>query len=349
MSRPFLFTDLYVWFVFLIKKGITMFSLQKSIIPTVSILALLSFLFVSCGTSKVLLNVKRPAEINLKGFKKIAIGNITGGEGTHASDISDGITTRLVQSNSFEVLDRQNLQKILDEHQLTMEGLVDPNGSAELGKFIGSAVLVFGRVQADQYKEEVTRDKPWTDKDGGYHQTVRRSGQYDLSVHLQVVDIQSSKILGVKDIPVSNTTQTTADNREPEQISVDNLYTSALQNICDNFMKLVASYDVQVAAEFETDKELPEVENAVAQFKIGESGEAVKILEGVSKKDFTDPKIKAKAIYNLGLAQLYSGFYDEASENLKKAYGLNASSRYEAAIQQCKNEKAQADKLKAQQ
>jgi len=326
-----------------------MFSLQKFITPTVSILALFSFLLVSCGTSRVLLNVKRPAEINLKGFKKIAIGSITGGQGNHASDISDGITTKLVGSNSFEVLDRQNLQKILDEHKLTMEGVIDPNGAAELGKFIGSAALVFGRVQSDKYKEEVTEDKPWTGQDGSYHKTIRRSGEYDLSVHLQVVDIQTSKILGVKDIPVTYTAETRADNQVPEAISVDNLYTSAVQKICDDFMKLVASYDVQVSADFETDKELPEMESAIAQFKIGESVEAVKILDGASKKSFSDPKIKAKAFYDLGLAQMYSGIYDEAAANLKKAYGLNASSRYEDAIQQCKNEKAQADKLKAQQ
>lgn len=326
-----------------------MFLNKKLILSIVAVCALSSLLLISCGTSKVLLNVKRPAEINLKGFKKIAIGSITGGQGNHASDISDGITTKLVESKNFEVLDRQNLQKILDEHKLTMDGIVDPNGAAELGRFIGSAALVFGRVQTDKYKEEVTEDKPWSGQDGSYHKTIRRSGEYDIIVHLQVVDIQTSKILGVKDIPVSYTVQTTADNAVPDAISVDNLYTSALQQICGTFMKLVAAYDVQVSAEFETDKQLPEVDNAIAQYKIGETNEAVKIFEEASKKEISDPKVKAKAIYNLGLAQMYSGIYDESAANLKKAYAMNASTRYEEAIQQCKEEKAQADKLKAQQ
>jgi hypothetical protein len=323
--------------------------MKKSCVIIISICAIFSFLLISCGTSKVLLTVKRPAEINLKNFKKIAIGNITGGNGNHATDVSDGITSRLVQANTFEVLDRQNLQKILDEHKLNMTGVVDQNSVAELGKIIGSAALVFGRIQTDNYKEEIKRDKPWRDKDGGYHQYIYRNGKYDFTVHLQIVDIQTAKILGSKDMPVSITESTSADNSEPEAINVDNLYSSALQSICNGFMRVVASYDVQVSAEFETDDKLPEVENAVNQFKIGETNEAVKILEGAAKRDFAEPKIKAKAVYNLGLAQMYSGVYDEAAENFKKAYSLNACTRYQEVIQQCKNEKAQADKLKSQQ
>ncbi len=322
--------------------------MKKSIVTTVAVCAFFAFLFVSCGTSRILLNVKRPAEINLKGFKKIAIGEIGGGQGSHATDVSDGVTTRLVQSNSFDVLDRQNLQKILDEHKLTMTGIVNPDSATELGKIIGTAALVFGRIQADDYKEKVTRNDPWTDKNGGYHQSIFRNGQYLLTVHFQVVDIQSSKILGTKDISMTTRAQTSADNRMPEPISVDNLYSSALASVCDNFMKLVAPYEVTVAADFETDKELPEVENAIAQFKIGESGEAVKILDAASKKTFSDTKIKAKSLYDLGLAQMYSGMYDDAVANIKSAYEANASDRYMNALQQAKTEKVNAEKLAQQ-
>lgn len=55
----------------------------------------------------------------------------------------------------FEVLDRQHLGTLLKEHNLTVSGLVDDKSAAELGKFIGAAVYVFGRIQTDKYDEAI--------------------------------------------------------------------------------------------------------------------------------------------------------------------------------------------------
>jgi len=308
-------------------------------------------LLTSCGTQKMMLNVKRPAEINLKGFKKIAMGTIAGDKVSHAADLSDGITTKLVESNAFEaVLDRQNLKAIMEEHKLNASGLVDANSTAELGKFLGSAALVFGRIQTDVYKEEIHRGDPYKDSKGKTHQTISRNGKYDMTANISVVDIQSSKILGMKTLPATYTLSTSADNQTPEAIDTEKLYAACLNSLTSSFMTLVAPYTVTVTATFQTDDLLPELKSALAQFKIGETVEAIKILDEASKKTFPKPEIQAKAFYNLGLAQLYSGLYDEATTNVKKAYTINAEEElYLNALNRIKEEKAQAEKLKAQQ
>jgi len=61
------------------------------------------------------------------------------------------------------------------------------------------------------------------------------------------------------------------------------------------------------------------------------------------------PNIKAKAFYNLGLAQMYTGKNDEAIENFKKATSLDPKSIYSNAVVEAKKEKEIADKLKEQQ
>jgi len=114
---------------------------------------IITVLFNSCGTTSMYMKVKRPAEINLKGYQKIAIGDIVNPKNRvdkHSSDLSDEFTSTLFKSGYFEVLDRQHLAKILDEHSLSQTGLIDESSAAEIGNIIGAAVFVFGRIQDDQ-------------------------------------------------------------------------------------------------------------------------------------------------------------------------------------------------------
>ncbi len=318
----------------------------------INLLIFLVLFFIACGTTTLLLTVKRPAEINLKGYDKIAIANIVNPGGAvdkHSNDIADEITTSLFNSGRFEVLDRQHINQLIKEHQLAQTGLIDENTAAKLGKFIGSAVLVFGRIQTDKYDEELTKGDPWYDKEGNRHQYFYREGVYSLAVNLKVVDVQTAKILAVKTLSSAYKSKTSADNKEPERIDAEGLYRACLRDISNQFMRLVAPYDVQVKAVFQKDKKLPEMELAITQFKIGEWDEGIRILTEATKKNFEKPETKAKAYYNLGLALTYYGKYDEAIEILKKAMAIKPNNKmYQQAIVNAKNEKKKADELKKQ-
>jgi tetratricopeptide (TPR) repeat protein len=314
-----------------------------------TLICLLVLFLVSCGVKQMTLNVRRPAEINLKDYKRIAVGDIDGLDRDRAADVADAIVTRLVELDNFDVLDRQHLGMILEEHDLTLSGMIDENTAVEIGKLIGSAALIFGRVRTDHYEEVVSKDNPWTDKKGKTHQTITRTGTHTLTVHFSVIDVQTGKILGVKDISASPNAQTTADNEKPGPVDKDALSVQALNIVGDHFTRFIAPYTVTVAANFETDERFPELDRALAQFRIGETGEALRLLEGVCQKQVTDPRISAKAFYNLGLAQMYAGLYPEAYENLKKAYSVNPTSRYEQALAQLRTEKAAADRLREQE
>ncbi|MDO9577760.1 MAG: CsgG/HfaB family protein [Candidatus Cloacimonadales bacterium] len=315
---------------------------------------LIALLIISCGTTSMLMTVTRPAEVNLKNYKKIALGDIVDAGGSvsrHAQDIADDITTALFDSETFEVLDRQNLQSIMSEHKLSTTGIIDENTASELGKVIGAAVLVFGRIQADKYDEETSKADAWKDKKTGvWHQTHYRKGTYNMSVNLKVIDITTSKILAVKSLSAGYVSSTSADNQWPEEIDKDALYTKCLKNITGQFMRMVAPYDVQVKASFQTDKLLPEVAQAITQLKIGEWEEGLTLFEDATKKTGLEPKVKAKAFYDLGLAQLYGGDFDNAIINFKQAMKLMPSAKiYQNAITNAKSEKEKAEKLQEQQ
>lgn len=324
----------------------------KNVLSLCSIVTFCVFFLIFCGTTAMMITVKRPAEVNLKDYKKIAIGDIVDASGrvsAHAKDVSDGLTSTLFSSGFFEVLDREHLKRVIAEHNLNVSGFIDENTASQFGDLVGTAVLVFGRLQTDKYDEERSEGKPWTDKKGVSHKSYYRKGVYDLSVNVKLTDIQTGRILAVKNLSAGYKASTSADKQTPPEIDKDALYTKCINDILGQFMKLVAPYDVQVKASFETDKLLPEIDQAITQFKIGEWNEGISIMEKATQKTGLEPKIQAKTFYDLGLAQMYGGDPESAIDNFKKAMGLNpASKKYQNAIVQAKAEKEKLDKLKEQ-
>ncbi|MEE9163132.1 MAG: CsgG/HfaB family protein, partial [Candidatus Neomarinimicrobiota bacterium] len=147
-------------------------------------------LLAACGTTSVAVTVTRPAEINLREYRKIAIGDIVdqyGRKGRHASDLADEITSVLFASQQFEVLNRENLARIMSEHALSETGIIDESTAPEIGKIVGTAALVFGRIQTDHYQEDLTKGDPYKDKEGRSHQIHSRKGVYRVTANLQVI------------------------------------------------------------------------------------------------------------------------------------------------------------------
>lgn len=313
-------------------------------------LVIVLLIITGCATTAVMMTVQRPAEVNLKGFERIAIGTISG---TDSKDVEDALTTSLVNSGRFEVLDRNHLNRVMQEHNLSMGETFDQSTAAQLGNFIGAAILVFGRVQLSNTDNNVTKEEPYTitHKDGSvsHHQKFTRTVKQTLKVNLQMVDMQTSKIVAIRNLSAENSEKTTADKKTPADIDPIPLKTACVGKVISDFMKAVAPYSVQIKASFQKDKKLPEVESAITQMKIGEWDEAMELLEKAAAKTGLEPKVKAKALYNLGLAQMYGSEYEKSLENIKQAMSLQPNVKlYQNTIVQCKEEKAKADKLKEQ-
>jgi tetratricopeptide (TPR) repeat protein len=313
---------------------------------------ILTIIFNGCGTTSMYMKVKRPAEINLKGYQKIAVGDIVNPRDRvdkHSRDMSDEFTSTLFKSGYFEVLDREHLAKVLEEQGLAQTGLIDESSAVEIGNIIGAGVFVFGRIQNDRYEEKTSKGKETKDKKGVTHQPNYLDGEYNLSVNVKLIDIQTAKILGVKTLNAHKTQRTTADNKPAPEVDPEMLYRQCINDISAQFMKLVSPYETNVRADFETDGDLPEVDQAITMFKIGEWDDGMNLLQKATEKTGLEKEVRAKTYYNLGLAQTYSGDFEEALVNLKKALMLEPdSSRYQGAIQNVKAEQEKAEKLKEQ-
>ncbi|MBI4348823.1 MAG: VWA domain-containing protein [Elusimicrobia bacterium] len=90
-------------------------------------------------------------EKGLKGepARKVAVLSFpyTDGSATAGSKIvQERLTTFLAEAGTVQVIERQLLEKILDEKKLAQTGILDPKTSAELGRVLGVNALVTGTL-----------------------------------------------------------------------------------------------------------------------------------------------------------------------------------------------------------
>jgi len=60
--------------------------------------------------------------------------------------LAEELITRLYLTGKFEVIERQLLNKVMQEHQLMMSGIVDENSAKELGRILGVDAICSGSV-----------------------------------------------------------------------------------------------------------------------------------------------------------------------------------------------------------
>ena len=63
-----------------------------------------------------------------------------------AKYVQEDVTTALVNSGQFNVVERSKLQSVLDELQLAQTGLIDPAGVKQVGKLLGADIILTGTL-----------------------------------------------------------------------------------------------------------------------------------------------------------------------------------------------------------
>ncbi len=316
------------------------------------ILFTLLLILISCGTKTVLMTVTRPAEVNLKPYPKIALGDfvdVHGRVNPHAQDIQDVFTEQLLNTKRFEVVDRQSLGRIIEEQKLALSGLIDGSSAPQIGRLLGASALIFARINQDNFKQEVKQVSSYKDKKGKLHKRYRRLGQYILSLHLKIVDVQTGKIISSKELKSVQKKETTATDKTPPVIDKEQLYKRCLADLGRQFRRMIAPYQTTVKAKFLVDDKIPATKQAVAMFKANEWQRGLHILQNALNQPGLNNERKAKVYYDLGLAQMYLGQNDQAIKNLTTALQLKPTEkRYQKALKTAKEEKRKAEELKKQ-
>jgi curli biogenesis system outer membrane secretion channel CsgG len=102
--------------------------------------------------------------------------------GTSASDI---LITELAKSNRFIVVERDKLDKLMEEQKLGMSGAIDPGTAAKMGKILGLNAIVTGAIS--QFGE--------TTEGSEYLITQSKRQVVKCTVDIRVVDVETGQVL----------------------------------------------------------------------------------------------------------------------------------------------------------
>jgi curli biogenesis system outer membrane secretion channel CsgG len=308
-------------------------------------------LYAGCAETVKVSRVK-PAEVDVTGYRKIAVGNVTGNNGR---TIAASLEQALHDSGRFEVLERSHLGMILQEQGLSRSGAVEPDETVQVGKMVGSAALIFGNVGRRDYSQKRTHeDKACGDRKRPYPCTEYVvTGTWTEQVHFKVVDTTTGKIIAMKHVARSREKQVSAIDAIPAVTwDVESVSRDLDREVVREFMTAIAPHTVWEQVHLFTDGKLPELEIGVNFAKAGQWPSAIGQFRAACEKADADPgiqpRLKARARYDLGVALGYSGSYDDGIGELEKAVRIQPEDTYVREIRRIKMFRSDAETLREQ-
>ena len=343
-------------------------------------------LFIGCavmggGSSRIRITVTRPAQINLKDFDKIVVGEIKSAEGNAEPSKFDRVldsifggkkkgaerdlflkelTQALVTSERFDVLDFVSFDRILNENKLYMSKLLNgeylESKKEEIRRVFGKTVLLIGNIEKYDYDEdETSKAGKRVVKDGVIiprDVTYTRTGTAEVTINLIVMDLSTSKILLRQKFSDTNTKETKSkegDSSAPS-ISKNGLFSMCRREIVQSFMRTIIPYTESVSIYFETDEKMPELNRGVALIQLDDWETAINIFEKAVETYKASPSAPIqKAYYNLGLGYMYTDQFDSALSALESAYTIEQKGKYMRTIRDLNSRREDVRLLKEQQ
>ncbi|MBQ7479438.1 MAG: hypothetical protein IJT01_11195 [Selenomonadaceae bacterium] len=118
---------------------------NKIFLPPAYLLALLSFLlFLPAPTARAASLYEYPNVAVLPYANKAAVSSQL--SLADASLVSEFVIEKLLDSERFNVVEREVLMNIMQEHNLNMSGMIDPMTAVQVGKLAGAQYFVAGSV-----------------------------------------------------------------------------------------------------------------------------------------------------------------------------------------------------------
>ncbi len=107
------------------------------------------------------------------------------GQGRLGGAASDILVTELVKSGKFIVVERDRMNKLMEEQKLQSQGVIDSQTAVQLGQIMGLEAIVVGSVSQFGVKKE------------GSDYLISQSKQQvaEVAVDLRLIDVQSGQVI----------------------------------------------------------------------------------------------------------------------------------------------------------
>lgn len=112
-----------------------------------------------------------------KSTNSIAVVGFSYSDGRESSDgvvVAERVVTELIKLNKFPVVERKELEKVLNELKLQRTGLIDSNSSKDIGKMLGASSIIIG--------------------------TLTELPENNIEMHIRVAEVETGKVLNASTV-----------------------------------------------------------------------------------------------------------------------------------------------------
>ncbi len=251
-------------------------------------------------------------------------------------------------ANGVDVVERERIEDMLEEIDLSASGLIDPDDAVSLGRILGPSALIF----VDTMRCDVVPKREWKTvrtKDGSYT-IYYATTEVHFKSSLRIVNLATGRIFTAK--TVEKNPSRTAQSKEgyPSYPSEYELRDAALHGATVEVHRMFFPWTETRSLRYFKGKKC-DLEAAYQMLRIGDvegaAEQSAKNLELCLSQSKVKPKTLARAYYNVGMSHFMRNKYDKALENLEKAYQLKSGSRITETILECKRAKKVAAEMRS--
>ncbi|NQT24858.1 tetratricopeptide repeat protein [candidate division KSB1 bacterium] len=335
-----------------------------------SSLLIISLTFILFCTPPAAINVQvmKPAAIHLPGIRTLAVADFQG-QGRSGSQIATRLQAYLLETDYYDILERDKLKQILDEQNLGMTGVVDEATAVEIGKLLGVDAMIFGEVteyqveQDERGKEKVHRKVgtgkyEWVEQKNIFtgkkskvkkeimktvlvdqHYRIRRG---TAAINFRAVKVETGELLAVHSDSKSYNSGKVIEGSNKTLKPIGEILSNLSGGICRKFVGMIAPHYVDETRYVESGKGLIKTGK-----KYAENGLWPEAVDAWEQATVIHPK-EPSVWYNLGAAAEMDGDLDLAEEYYKKAVALKQKDLYMESIQRIRKKREDQAKLEEQ-
>ena len=293
--------------------------------------------FDELANPQVTVKITHPPGLGLK-VNKVAFNPSSGNLSSQAVDalIQDFV------NNNVDVIDRQNLNAILSEHDLNASGYIDKASAVAIGKIIGPSALITVKVLRGEIKNENLKGS-----EKKYNAQTKQNylvnyfiakATFFLKISIQTVDLTTGRIFSAQMLDYSPSRENKSYEGIPQAPSEFELQELALNWFTKDVHKMFFTWTEPTTLYFFDDKE-GGLKDAFKALKGGNNELAYKLsmqnLESCKQMPGIKPKILAHAYYNAGMSYMINNEYDKAIDNFQEAQRLRPGDIVKNAIADC--------------
>ncbi len=248
---------------------------------------------------------------------------------SHSIDVYDDMSNNITSIEGLTLVDRGKTDALLKEFKFQQSsGLVDKSQIKKLGDFFGSGLLIFARVQTDNFAQSIESNKSLFSTNG-CSTSKKMEGRYNLQINLKIIDLKTASIVLSQNLAAETQGNGPTYNcATPADLDSNSFYQDARTIIGKKFKELFVTHEKEHTINFQTSNKFnTDLKKAITFLEIDDFDTGYSMIKEIGARTYKKDKTKSSALYNLAMMQLFNEEYDLSLKNAKNAYMLNSKNK----------------------